>query len=109
MIADRSIRVKRHAATGYDVEGRPTAGTLSIVTTVKGHLFTTDANRAVDGRIVTVSEVRALLPAGTDVKTSDLLEAVDEPGVLYRIHTISSRRSPFGGVFMLSLECEAAN
>lgn len=109
MIAGRWIRIKRHAASGFDVEGRPTAGALSTASTVLGHLFTTSANRAVDGRIVTVSEVRALLPAGTDVKTSDLLEAVDEPGVLYRIHTISSRRSPFGGVFMLSLECEVAN
>ena len=109
MIANRSIRVKRHTAAGYDVEGRPTAGALSTASTVTGHLFTTDANRAVEGRIVTVSEVRALLPAGTDVKTSDLLEAVDEPGVLYRGHTVSPRRSPFGGVFMLSLECEVAN
>lgn len=109
MIANQKIFVKRHASTGYDVEGRPTAGTLSTVATVSGHLFATDANRAVDGRIVTVSEVRALLPAGTDVRNSDLLEVVDEPGVLYRIHTIASRRSPFGGVFMLSLECEVAN
>jgi len=109
VIAGRWIRIKRHAAAGLDAEGRPAAGALSTASTVLGHLFTTSANRAVDGRIVTVAEVRALLPSGTDVKTSDLLETVDEPGVIYRIHTISPRRSPFGGVFMLSLECEVAN
>jgi len=82
---------------------------LSTVATVVGHLFTASTNRTVDGRIVTALEVKALLPAGTDVTTSDLLEAVDEPGVLYRINTLTRRRSPFGGSFLISLECEAAN
>ena len=109
MIANRSISVKRHAVTGFDAEGRPAAGSLDAVATVTGHLFSTNAYRTVDGRIVETTEVRALLPAGTDVQTSDLLEADDEPGVLYRVHTVQARRSPFGGVFMLSIECEASN
>jgi hypothetical protein len=109
VIGSRSIYVKRHASSTVDVEGRPVAGALSTVSTVSGHLFVRQATSSVDGRTVLVNRVMALLPEGTDVRASDLLEAVDEPGVLYRVGTVIVRRSPFGGVHHLTVECEVSN
>jgi hypothetical protein len=92
-----------------DVEGRPVAGTLATIATVSGHLFSRQVTASVDGRTVLVNRVQALLPAGTDVRAKDLLELVDESGVLYRVTTVASRPSPFGGVHHLSVECEVSN
>ena len=73
---DRLIAIKRHASTSVDVEGRPVAGNLSTVVSVKGYLFHVDNTREIEGRYVVVSDVRALLPNGVNIATSDLLEAI---------------------------------
>ncbi len=108
MIANRTIQIKRHASSSVDVEGRPIAGNLSTVATVLGNLFYKDITREIDGRMVVVTDVRALLPANTDVKTSDLLECTDQPGVRYRVKVIVPKPSPFVVTGLLSLDCEAA-
>ena len=104
---DRLIAIKRHASTSVDVEGRPVAGNLSTVVSVKGYLFHVDNTLEIEGRYVVVSDVRALLPNGVNIATSDLLEASDTPGVYYRVKTITPKRSPFGGVATLAIDCEA--
>lgn len=108
VIVSRTIQVKRHAAAGVDVEGRPAAGALSTVTTVLGNLFYRDVTREVDGRMVRVTDIRAHLPADTDVLPSDLLECTDQPGVRYRVKVIVPKPSPFSVTGVLSLDCEVA-
>lgn len=108
MIANRIVQIKRHASSSVDVEGRPVAGGLSTVATVKGNLFFRDVTREIDGRMILVTDVRALLPVGTDVKGSDLLECVDQPGVRYRVKVIVAKPSPFTVTSVLSLDCEVA-
>lgn len=108
MIANRTIQVKRHASSSVDVEGRPVAGNLSTVATVFGNLFFKDITREIDGRMIVVTDVRALLPVGTNVLASDLLECTDQPGVRYRVKVIVPKPSPFTVTGILSLDCEAA-
>ncbi len=109
MIGGRTIYVKRHSSTSTDVEGRPVAGALSTVATVMGHIFTRTITATADGRIVVGSQVRALLPAGTDVRVTDVLETPDRPGLKYRVQTVVSRPSPLGGDHHVSVECEVSN
>lgn len=109
MIGGRTIYVKRHSSTSSDVEGRPVAGALSTVATATGHIFTRTITATSDGRIVIGSQVRALLPAGTDVRITDLLETPDRPGISYRVQTVVLRPSPFGGDHHISVECEVSN
>lgn len=109
MIGGRPILVRRHSSTSTDVEGRPVAGALTTVATVTGHLFARSITATADGRIVLGTSVRALLPAGTDVRVTDVLELSDRPGVLFRVQTVVDRPSPFGGTHHVSVECEVSN
>jgi hypothetical protein len=101
--------VKRHSSTSTDVEGRPVTGALTTVATVTGHIFTRTITATADGRIVLGSQVKALLPAGTDVRVTDVLEVPDRPGVVYRVQTVVERPSPFGGTHHVSVDCEVSN
>ena len=109
MINAYPINVWRSHNSGFDVEGRPTAGSVSVSSTVYGHLFSRSVSVTEDGRILTAERLTALLPFGVDVTTSDELEAVDAPGVRYRIESITPRRGPLGTIHHLSLELSRSN
>ena len=106
MIARRLILVRRAVSAGFDSEGRPAAGSFAVASQTVGHLVRRDIATTMDGRIVTVATVRALLPTGVDVRPADVLSPADAPSERYRVLSVSVRQSPAGGVHHLSCECE---
>lgn len=104
MIGNRPVTILRATEDGSrDDEGRRVAGSYQTVAVVRGNLF----DRAMtytddDGQLITVFDGTALLPAGTDVRTQDLLEA---GGIRYRVQSVTLRYSPFGAEFHRSVRC----
>jgi hypothetical protein len=104
MIGNRPVTVLRASESGArDAEGRRVAGAYQTVAVVRGNLF----DRAMtytddDGQLITAFSGHALLPAGTDVRSQDLLEA---NGVRYRVQSVTLRYSPFGAEFHRSVRC----
>jgi uncharacterized protein YqjF (DUF2071 family) len=104
VIGNRQLTILRAPEDGSrDAEGRRTAGTPAPVATVTGNLF----DRAMtytddDGQQINVFSAHALLPASTDIRTQDLIEA---SGIRYRVQTVTLRFSPFGAVHHKSARC----
>jgi len=108
VIASRRIRVQRAGTSTHDAQGVPLAGTWTTLATVDGHLVERTVEDVATGSLLVVRTHRALLPVGTDVDTTCRLEAVDEPGVYYRVSSVSARRTPFG-VHHLSVRCDRSD
>lgn len=104
MIGNRRVTVLRASEDGSrDAEGRRTAGTYAPVASVIGNVFDRSMTYSDgDGQLTTVFDGNALLPAGTDVRPQDLLEA---DGIRYRVQSVSLRRGPFGTVHHVSARC----
>lgn len=104
MIGNRQVTVLRASEDGSrDVEGRRTAGQYVTVASVLGNLFDRTMTYADDdGQLITVFDSTALLPAGTDLRPQDILEAA---GIRYRVQSVTLRRGPFGGVHHVSARC----
>lgn len=104
MIGNRPVTILRAPEDGTrDLEGRRTAGTPAPVATVQGNVF----DRAMtytddDGQQINVFDSTALLPAGTDLRTQDLLEA---DGIRWRVQSVTVRRGPFGQPHHVSAKC----
>lgn len=105
MIGNRALTIQRAAESGArDAEGRRVAGTWATVATVRGNLFAKQAAASTaDGQLLVLWNVKALVPAGTDVRTTDRITA---DGETYRVLTVTARRGPDGAVHHLSVECE---
>lgn len=104
MIGNRTVTVLRATEDGSrDAEGRRVAGALQVVAQVRGNLFDrTMTYTDDDGQLITVFDGKALLPASTDVRPQDLLEAA---GIRYRVQSVTLRYSPFGAVHHRSVQC----
>lgn len=100
MIGTRKMALRRTVGVDVDVEGRPVAGPWRTVP-VLGHMAATQVTAAADGRILTLTQYRALLEPSADVRVSDLLLA---DGGQYRVQTVTPRISLFGGTHHISVE-----
>jgi hypothetical protein len=105
VIAQRRLVILRAAPAGRDAEGRPVAGPETIVGSALGHLVRREISTSTDGRIVTETRHRALLPVGTDVRSTDVIVPSDADGERYRVSSVTTRRTP-AGAHHLSVECE---
>lgn len=106
MLANTTVTVRRHIPGPLDAEGRPTAGTLLIAMQALGHLFAQVQSSVLsDGRLVTITQYKALLPDGSDIRVGDLIDSEVMPGE-YRVTSVTPRIGPDGRVHHLSVTAE---
>lgn len=105
MIGNRSLVIQRAGESNTrDAEGRRVATTWATVATVRGNLIAQQTNAVSgDGQLLVVWRYKALVPAGTDVRTTDRIAADD---TTYRVLSVTTRRGPDGKVHHLSVECQ---